>query len=496
MAQRFYEPIARIFTNAGAVGVGYKYYFYQTGTTTPVTTYQNAGLTVANTNPVISDANGRFPEIWYSDLSQLKLIVKDSSNNIVDGDGADPVGATDAAVSLNDFDVRPTSYWGLTAGTSTAFTLIANPTISSYANTQTFVVQPHLDCGNNPTLAIDGLSALNWKKYTQQGTKVAMKANDLRASQRYFCINDGVDIICLNPSSLPLLSGSATALTIAAGAITLTNDSSSYVIDTEGAAATDDLDTISGGQDGQIIILNSANAARNVVVKHNTGNIYNPNAFDITLDLTTDLVVLRYNSTAVKWIVISVSAFGSSPSVLISSQTASNSASIIFTGLSSQFSVYEFELINIVPANNGAAIAMQLSTDNGSNWINTNYLTFGQVGISDVTDVEALSSTARINLNIYESDASLCPSSTANRGGTSGKVNAYNLSSSSIYKYGILNTLTSRSSGTGFCNAHGGWRYEGATTAINAVRFIFKTFNSDVNNGNIASGTIKMRGYI
>jgi len=312
MAQRFYEPIARIFTNAGLVGVGYKYYFYQTGTTTPVTTYQNDGLTVANTNPVISDANGRFPEIWYSDLSQLKLIVKDSSGNIVDGAGADPVGATASAVSLNDFDVRPTSYWGLTAGTSTAFTLIANPTINAYANTQTFVVQPHVDCGAAPTLAVDGLSALNWKKYTQQGTKVAMKANDLRASQRYFCINDGVDIVCLNPSSLPLLSGSATALTIATGVVTLTNNSSSYVLDTEGAAATDDLDTINGGQDGQIVILNSANAARNVVIKHNTGNIFNSqnnNATtrDITLDLTTDFVVLRYDSITSKWIVISSS---------------------------------------------------------------------------------------------------------------------------------------------------------------------------------------------
>jgi hypothetical protein len=312
MAQRFYEPIARIFTNAGLVGVGYKYYFYQTGTTTPVTTYQNDGLTVANTNPVLSDANGRFPEIWYSDLSQLKLIVKDSNNNIVDGAGADPVGASASAISLNDFDVRPTSYWGLTAGTSTAFTLIANPTINAYANTQTFVVQPHVDCGAAPTLAVDGLSALNWKKYTQQGTKVAMKANDLRASQRYFCINDGVDIVCLNPSSLPLLSGSATALTIATGVVTLTNNSSSYVLDTEGAAATDDLDTINGGQDGQIVILNSANAARNVVIKHNTGNIFNSqnnNATtrDITLDLTTDFVVLRYDSITSKWIVISSS---------------------------------------------------------------------------------------------------------------------------------------------------------------------------------------------
>jgi len=225
MAQRFYEPIARIFTNAGAVGVGYKYYFYQTNTTTPVTTYQDDGLSVANTNPVLSDANGRFPEIWYSDLSQLKLIVKDSSNNTIET--VDPVGSSASAVSLNDFDVRPTSYWGLTAGTSTAFTLIANPAISAYDNTQTFIVQSHLDCGNSPTLAIDGLSALDWKKYTQQGTKVALKANDLRANQRYFCINDGVDIVCLNPSSLPILSGSATALTIATGVVNLTNNSSS-----------------------------------------------------------------------------------------------------------------------------------------------------------------------------------------------------------------------------------------------------------------------------
>lgn len=310
MAQRFYEPIARIFTNAGSVGVGYKYYFYQTGTTTPVTTYQDDGLSVANTNPVVSDSNGRFAEIWYSDLSQLKLVVKDSSDNTIET--VDPVGASASAVSLNDFDVRPTSYWGLTAGTSTAYTLVANPTISAYTNTQTFVVQPHVDCGDSPTLAIDGLSALSWKKYTQQGTKVAMKANDLRASQRYFNIIDGVDIVCLNPSSLPILSGSATSLTIATGAVTLTNNSSSYTIDTEGSASTDDLDTINGGQDGQIIYLRSTADARNIVLKHNTGNIWNPqnnnaSTRDVTLDLTTDFAILRYSANNAKWIIISSS---------------------------------------------------------------------------------------------------------------------------------------------------------------------------------------------
>jgi len=310
MAQRFIEPIARIFTNAGAVGVGYKYYFYLTGTTTPVTTYQDINLTVANTNPVLSDANGRFPEIWYSDLSQLKLIVKDSLDNTVET--CDPVGATAEITSLNDFDVRPTSYWGLTTGTSAAYTLSANPTVISYNNSQTFVIQIHIDCANNPTLAIDSLTAQNFKKYTQQGTKINLKANDLKANQRYFCTYDGVDIVVLNPNSLPLLSGSATELTISAGVITLTNNSSSYALDTEGAASSDDLDTINGGQDGQIIFLRNTDNARNVVLKHGTGNIFNPQNNNstnrnITLDLTSDFVSLKYSSVLGYWIVISSS---------------------------------------------------------------------------------------------------------------------------------------------------------------------------------------------
>ena len=173
-------------------------------------------------------------------------------------------------------------------------------------------MQVHVDCGDAPTLAIDGLSAFNWKKYTQQGTKTALKANDLRASQRYFCINDGVDIVCLNPNSLPMLSGSDTALTIATGVVTLTNNSSSYVIDTEGSTSTDDLDTINGGQDGQVIFIRSTADARNIVLKHATGNIWNPqnnNATtrNITLDITTDFVMLRYSSTAGYWIIVSSS---------------------------------------------------------------------------------------------------------------------------------------------------------------------------------------------
>jgi len=490
MAQRFYEPIARIFTNAGAVGVGYKYYFYETGTTTPVTTYQDDGLTVANTNPVLSDANGRFPEIWYSDLSQLKLIVKDSSNNTIET--VDPVGASASAVSLNDFDVRPTSYWGLTAGTSTAFTLVANPTISAYANTQTFVIQPHLDCGNSPALAIDGLSALSWKKYTQQGTKVALKANDLRASQRYFNIIDGVDVVCLNPSSLPILSGSATALTIATGVVTLTNNSSSYIVDTEGSTSTDDLTTINGGQDGQIVIIQSANNNRDITLKTGVGNIINPSGLDTTLGNINDNVVLRYSSS--NWVVVSFNFSGSEPVRLISTAIASNSSSISFTDLTSTYSRYEVDFDNIIPTTNGAGLIMQFSIDNGVTYINSLYESDGlyhEAG-AGTGFVDTANNATRFTLVGFDASSNRGISNSSTKGGLSGSIQIFNPTSTTQHK--VLGDVVYPINGADYIAKFYVFGRQFGTTAVNAIRFKMSTANSDVDNGTIASGTFKLYG--
>lgn len=56
-------------------------------------------------------------------------------------------------------------------------------------------------------------------------------------------------------------------------ALAVANMTRYVVVDTEGAAATDNLSTISGGSDGQMIYLMAANAARVITVKHNVGNI-------------------------------------------------------------------------------------------------------------------------------------------------------------------------------------------------------------------------------
>lgn len=98
-------------------------------------------------------------------------------------------------------------------------------------------------------------------------------------------------------------------LTIASGVISLLDYAVQYVrVDTEGAAATDDLDTINNGTDRQTIILQSASNVRNVVVKNNTGNIILAAATDFTLDTVNDTITLMYNSASSKWCEVGRSA--------------------------------------------------------------------------------------------------------------------------------------------------------------------------------------------
>jgi hypothetical protein len=83
--------------------------------------------------------------------------------------------------------------------------------------------------------------------------------------------------------------------TIAGGAVTAVGNA--LILDTEAAAATDDLDTISGGQTGQIMVLQTANSSRDVVVKHGTGNLFLNGRVDFTLTGTRDKLVLMCIST-------------------------------------------------------------------------------------------------------------------------------------------------------------------------------------------------------
>ena len=72
----------------------------------------------------------------------------------------------------------------------------------------------------------------------------------------------------------------------------------SFAIDTEGTppASTDDVDTISGGQDGQVVIFMPENSGRDVTFKHNTDNIRTLAGTDTTLNFTDEFIMLLNRS--------------------------------------------------------------------------------------------------------------------------------------------------------------------------------------------------------
>ena len=94
-----------------------------------------------------------------------------------------------------------------------------------------------------------------------------------------------------------LAIGDESELTIATGAVTAT--SNFHIIDTESDAASDDLDTISGGRVGQILVITAANDARTVVAKDGTGNL--DLAGDFSMDNTQDTLTLIYSAVSSSW---------------------------------------------------------------------------------------------------------------------------------------------------------------------------------------------------
>jgi hypothetical protein len=119
-------------------------------------------------------------------------------------------------------------------------------------------------------------------------------------------VNDGATGGVLRDLKLRKAITPSSALTIATGAVAAVGNF--HVVDTEAAAASDDLDTISGGVDGQILVIRAANSSRTVVVKDGTGNIQCGG--DFSLDNTQDTITLMYDGTLTAWLEISRSDNG------------------------------------------------------------------------------------------------------------------------------------------------------------------------------------------
>lgn len=97
-----------------------------------------------------------------------------------------------------------------------------------------------------------------------------------------------------------LNTGTAQPRTISGGVIEKLGSFAYYSVDTESAAASDNLDTISGGNEGDLIFIKAAHDNRSVVIRDGQGNILTNGSVDLTLDNTDDLVILHFSGAVWK----------------------------------------------------------------------------------------------------------------------------------------------------------------------------------------------------
>lgn len=169
--------------------------------------------------------------------------------------------------------------------------------------------------------------------------------------------------------------------------------------------------------------------------------------------------------------------------VLLSKQTASSSASLIFTSfVNAAYSRYELQLFNI-QASNGTTVdfLLQLSQDNGATYITANYDTLINYGKAfNPTLFYGAGGTAWIKLldNIAISGAT-----------SNGLINFYNLgnASSGVDVYGKLTLNVYSGSNDQYINRPYGSNY--SNTNFNAFKIFMST-------GNIASGTAILYGIV
>jgi len=172
--------------------------------------------------------------------------------------------------------------------------------------------------------------------------------------------------------------------------------------------------------------------------------------------------------------------------ILLSTQTASNSASISFTtGLDSTYDAYIFKWINLDPVSNDSKFNFNLSTDGGSNYNVTKTTTKFHAYHDQADTTTSLSYDSGTDLAQSTAFQEIHDQVDSSTRASSGYLELYNPSSTTYVKHFIA--VSNRGSSSGYSVNTFLAGYANTTSAVNTVRF-------QMNTGNIDSVTIKLYG--
>jgi hypothetical protein len=206
--------------------------------------------------------------------------------------------------------------------------------------------------------------------------------------------------------------------------------------------------------------------ARNIANKITTSGVFTSGA--ITNSSVTGITVLANASDGI---------------TLISSQTASNSASISFTGLNSTYKAYKFVFVNIHPVSDDAVFSVNF-TDGVSNLSkqSTIFRNFhneadNQTLLDYLSGLDLANSTSNQPLNENAGNG--------NDEHMSGYLDLFNPASTTYVKHFIGRAMTYQLNNAAFLTSTAG--YVNSTSAVTNVIF-------QMDNGNIDAGTIYLYG--
>ena len=174
--------------------------------------------------------------------------------------------------------------------------------------------------------------------------------------------------------------------------------------------------------------------------------------------------------------------------VLLSSQTASDSASISFTtGIDSTYKEYQFWFIEIHPRTDTADFTFNMSTDGGSNYNVTKTTTFFRANhLEDDTFTQLAYDTAHDLAQGTGFQTLVKDAGSDSDENSSGSLTLFNPSSTTYVKHFISSISSSNdypAESTQFMAGYGN-----TTSAVNAIQFKFDSGNFD--------GTILMYGIV